>query len=97
MAKYCRSDKCQSSIVSDLRKVGAHVLSIESDSLSGIENISDYRDTVIECAHNILTFIGPAKPQEVGEAANTATNSQSDAMPRSACAHLADVVRNEKL
>lgn len=26
MAKYCRSDKCQSSIVTDLRRVGACVL-----------------------------------------------------------------------
>ena len=33
MAKYCRSDKCQASIVSDLRKVGACVLVVSKYGL----------------------------------------------------------------
>ena len=37
---------------------GENVLSIESNSLSGIENIGDYEDTVRGCAYHLLSFIG---------------------------------------
>ena len=33
MSKYCRSDKCQASIVSDLRKIGAFVLPVSQYKL----------------------------------------------------------------
>jgi hypothetical protein len=42
----------------DIRINGERVLSIESNSLSGIENISDYADTVRTCAEHLLAFIG---------------------------------------
>jgi hypothetical protein len=44
---------------------GERILSIESNSLGGIENIEDFADTVRECAHHLLSFIGPAKTQEL--------------------------------
>jgi hypothetical protein len=42
----------------DIRINGERVLTIESNSLSGIENISDFADTVRECAEHLLAFIG---------------------------------------
>jgi hypothetical protein len=42
----------------DVRINGECVLTIEKDSLSGIENISDYADIVRMCAEHLLTFIG---------------------------------------
>ena len=42
----------------DIRVNGELVLTIESNCLSGIDNIADYADTVRECAHHLLAFIG---------------------------------------
>jgi len=42
----------------DIRINGERVLTIESNCLSGIDNIDDYRETVIECARHLLAFIG---------------------------------------
>lgn len=53
----------------DIRVNGERVLTIESNCLSGIDNISDYADTVRECAHHLLAFIGDgvAEPQNTME------------------------------
>jgi len=53
----------------DIRVNGECVLTIESNCLSGIDNIADYADTVRECAHHLLAFIGDgvAEPQDTME------------------------------
>jgi len=37
---------------------GENVVNIESNSLSGVENVSDYRQEIIEAAENLIAFIG---------------------------------------
>lgn len=45
----------------DVRIDGERVLTIESNSLSGIDNIDKYKETVKECAYHLLSFIGGEK------------------------------------
>ena len=40
---------------------GNEVVTIESNCLSGIENVTDYRKEIIEAAENLLAFIGTGK------------------------------------
>lgn len=42
----------------EVYREGEQILAIEDDSLSGIENIQDYSDTVRTCAYHLLSFIG---------------------------------------
>jgi len=61
----------------DIRVNGERALTIESNSLSGINNIADYADTVLECAHHLLAFIGdgvaePLDTMELDTTPNTA-------------------------
>lgn len=42
----------------DVRVNGQGVLTIESNSMSGIENIQDHADAVRTCAMHLLSFIG---------------------------------------
>lgn len=51
----------------DIRINGERVLTIESNCLSGIDNIDDYRETVIECARHLLAFIGEDKPKPIND------------------------------
>jgi hypothetical protein len=37
---------------------GAEVVTIESNCLSGLENVTDFRPEIIEAAENLLAFIG---------------------------------------
>lgn len=37
---------------------GGEILTIESECLSGIENVTDFRKEIIEAAENLLAFIG---------------------------------------
>lgn len=37
---------------------GQEVVTIESNSLSGIENVSDYREQIITAADHLIAFIG---------------------------------------
>ena len=41
-----------------VRVDGSEVLTIESNCLSGVDNIADYADTVRECGEHLLAFIG---------------------------------------
>jgi hypothetical protein len=40
---------------------GEEILTIESECLSGIENVTDFRKEIIEAAENLLAFIGTGK------------------------------------
>jgi len=42
----------------EIRVNGDEILTLESNCLSGIENIADYRDVVVNCAEHLLAFIG---------------------------------------
>jgi hypothetical protein len=66
----------------DVRINGERVLTIESNCLSGIDNISDYAETVRECAHHLLGFIGEGKPENTKEL-GTPTNTSHHEI----CAH----------
>lgn len=46
----------------DVRVDGENVLTIESNCLSGVENIHDYADAIRTCAHHLLAFIGDPAP-----------------------------------
>jgi len=46
---------------------GERVLSIESNSLSGIENIEEFADTIRTCALHLLAFIGERPTSEIME------------------------------
>ena len=37
---------------------GGEVLTIESNSLSGVENVTDYRKEILEAAKHLIAFIG---------------------------------------
>lgn len=37
---------------------GTNVVTIESNCLSGLENVTDFRPEIIEAAENLLAFIG---------------------------------------
>ena len=40
---------------------GEEVVTIESNCLSGIENVTDYRKEIISAAENLFAFIGTGK------------------------------------
>ena len=37
---------------------GDEVVTIESNSLSGVENVSDYREQIVAAADHLIAFIG---------------------------------------
>lgn len=37
---------------------GVHVLTLESSSLCGVENVSDYREEILAAADHLISFIG---------------------------------------
>ncbi len=47
---------------------GEEILTIESNGLSGVENINDYDKEIRNCARHLLAFIG--EPHESGHGDN---------------------------
>lgn len=54
------------------------ILTIGSNHLSGVNNIEDYRQTIINCAKHLLAFVGEP---EVAVNADAATTSQIISTP----------------
>lgn len=51
-------DKPQQHWAVEIRVNGEQILCIESNCLSGVDNISDYTDIIESCAKHLLGFIG---------------------------------------
>lgn len=60
---------------------GTEILTIESNCLSGVENIADYADTVRTCADHLHAFIGPHTPPPEAQG-NVAVEPMADLIKR---------------
>jgi hypothetical protein len=69
---------------------GAEILTIESECLSGIENVSEYRKEIIEAAENLLAFIG------TGEESGFDFEDMPNTHPRALTAGRVIYARSEK-
>lgn len=58
---------------------GMDVVTIESNCLSGLENVTDFRPEIIEAAENLLAFIGTG--EEAGFEFDDMQNAQGEAQP----------------